>query len=99
MIASHVHIFHEHKIPLNTPDDVAAFTQYVAASEKVNGQNVYIGGGRGFDIEDGLARTMPEWLGQENLDGWALQAKAFGQVSSALLLSETMYGDANNVVG
>ena len=82
MIAAHVHLFKENNIPLNTADDVALYTQYVATDSRLNGRNVYVGGGKGFDIEEGLEKTLPQWLGQESLDGWRIQDKVFGQVSS-----------------
>lgn len=81
MIAAHVHLFRENNIPLNSPDDVALYTQQVSADPALNGKNVYVGGGKGFDIEEGLERTLPQWLGQTNLDGWKLQADVFGKVS------------------
>lgn len=82
MIAAYVHLFRENGIPLNSPDEVAVYTQHVACDIRLNGKNVYVGGGKGFDIEEGLDKTLPQWLGQKNLDGWKLQADVFGKVSS-----------------
>jgi hypothetical protein len=96
MIAAYLHLFKKNGIPLNTPDDVALYTQQAACDPSLNGKNVYVGGGKGFDIEEGLDRTLPQWLGQENLDGWKLQADVFGKVSSAL--SELRYNQLIHVL-
>ena len=79
MTKSHNHIFKDNDIPLQGPDDVAKFIQQVTADPKINGKVVYVGAYRAFDIEEGLERTLPEWLGQVNVDLWAKQTEAFSK--------------------
>jgi NAD(P)-dependent dehydrogenase (short-subunit alcohol dehydrogenase family) len=81
MVKGHTHLFTENNIPLQSPDDVVVFTQYVTADPVINGKTVYVGGARGFDIEEGLDRTLPQWLGQVNADLWKQQARAFARVN------------------
>ncbi|EEP81933.1 predicted protein [Uncinocarpus reesii 1704] len=52
-------------LPFNTPEDVARIIQQVAADPQVHGKAVFVGGGRGFDIEEGIDRLEPEWLGED----------------------------------
>ena len=54
------------RMPMNTPEDVAKMILQCAADEKVNGRAVFVAGGRGYDTEEGIDRTLPEWLGKEN---------------------------------
>jgi hypothetical protein len=81
MVEGHTRLFTENNIPLQSPDDVAVFTQYVTADPVINGKTVYVGAARGFDIEEGLDRTLPQWLGQVNADLWKRQARAFAKVN------------------
>jgi hypothetical protein len=81
MVKGHTHLFTENNIPLQSPDDVAVFAQYVTADPVINGKTVYVGGARGFDIEEGLDRTLPQWLGKVNADLWKRQARAFAKVN------------------
>ncbi|PSR99262.1 hypothetical protein BD289DRAFT_458642 [Coniella lustricola] len=50
-------------MPLNTPLDVA---KVVVQDESLTGTAIFVTGGRYFDTEEGLARTMPLWMGQHN---------------------------------
>jgi hypothetical protein len=34
-------------------------------TDGMNGKGVYVEGGQGWEIEDGLWNTMPLWLGEE----------------------------------
>ncbi|KAF4334056.1 NADPH-dependent beta-ketoacyl reductase (rhlG) [Fusarium beomiforme] len=58
-------IWAKHHLPLNTPDDVGQFIAQLAADKKLNGKSVLVAGGRGFDTEEGIDRTMSEWFGPE----------------------------------
>lgn len=62
MVKAHTHLFTNSNIPLQSPDDVAAFTQQVTADTKRNGKTMHVGAARGFDIEEGLDRI--------SLNGW-----------------------------
>ncbi|KAK4223576.1 hypothetical protein QBC38DRAFT_516659 [Podospora fimiseda] len=55
-------------MPMNTPKDVAKMILQCAADETLNGKAVFVGGGRGFDTEEGIDRTLPEWMGKENAE-------------------------------
>lgn len=54
------------KMPLNQPVDVGRMIVQCAASGSLNGKAVFVAGGRGFDTEEGVERTQPQWMGQEN---------------------------------
>nr|KMM73426.1 short-chain dehydrogenase/reductase SDR [Coccidioides posadasii RMSCC 3488] len=52
-------------LPFNTPADVARLIQHVAADPELHGKAVFVAGGKGFDIEEGINRLEPEWLGEQ----------------------------------
>jgi len=52
-------------LPSNQPDDVARVIIGVLAEGKVNGGTMYIEGGRAWNVEQGLLKTRPEWLGEK----------------------------------
>ncbi|KAL2170794.1 hypothetical protein VTG60DRAFT_4449 [Thermothelomyces hinnuleus] len=54
------------KMPMNTPKDVARIIVQCAADANINGAAVFVAGGRGFDTEEGIDRTLPQWMGEEN---------------------------------
>ncbi|PKS08038.1 hypothetical protein jhhlp_006650 [Lomentospora prolificans] len=56
----------EEKMPLNTPEDVARFIVQCAVDKALNGTAVFVSGGRGFDTEEGINRTLPQWMGEQN---------------------------------
>lgn len=86
MLRGYVHLFRENGIPLNDVDDVALYVQQLSADAGLNGKAVYVVGGKGFDVEEGLERTLPEWLGKENAEAWDLQNEVFGRVRILLSL-------------
>lgn len=83
MIAAHVHLFKDNGIPLNSADEVAGYVQMVALDGACNGRAVYVGGGKGWDVEVGFKDSLEVWLGRENAEGWRLQDEVFGKVSCA----------------
>jgi NAD(P)-dependent dehydrogenase (short-subunit alcohol dehydrogenase family) len=52
-------------LPVNTPGDVGRIILEVGGDGKTNGKAVFVEGGRGWDIEEGIQRTEPQWLGEE----------------------------------
>ncbi|KIW87108.1 uncharacterized protein Z519_12219 [Cladophialophora bantiana CBS 173.52] len=44
---------------------VAEHIASVMLAEGLNGKSIYVEEGKGWDFEDGLAREMPRWLGEE----------------------------------
>jgi NAD(P)-dependent dehydrogenase (short-subunit alcohol dehydrogenase family) len=50
---------------VNEAGDVAKVVLEFAVSASRNGQAVYVEGGRSWEFEEGLWRTMPLWLGEE----------------------------------
>ncbi|KAK3724789.1 hypothetical protein LTR37_000837 [Vermiconidia calcicola] len=65
MTATIIDSFKESKQVINTPDDVAKYIVGLEVAPHMNGKAVYVEGGRGWEIMDGLDRTMPAWLGDE----------------------------------
>lgn len=55
----------EEKMPVNQPGDVGRVMIEVGANRKWSGRAVFVEGGRGWDIEEGIDRTDPQWMGEE----------------------------------
>lgn len=55
----------EANLPSNTPEDIARVIAGVVADGQVNGGAVYIEGGNAWNIEEGLLKTRPVWLGEK----------------------------------
>ncbi|KAH9905374.1 hypothetical protein F4778DRAFT_705564 [Xylariomycetidae sp. FL2044] len=53
-------------MPMNRPADVARLIAQCAADRRVSGRAVFVAGGRGFDTEEGIDRTLPLWMGEKN---------------------------------
>jgi hypothetical protein len=60
-----VQTFYKHDLAVNVPDDLATTILGLLTEENMYGKGVYVEGARGWEIEDGLVKTMPEWLGKE----------------------------------
>ncbi|CAK3808901.1 Hypothetical predicted protein [Lecanosticta acicola] len=58
------HLFEHAGLPRNSPEDVAKIVVGVLADEDLNGASIYVEGGRAWNIEEGLLRTRPQWLGE-----------------------------------
>lgn len=52
-------------LPVNTPEAVGRLIVEVAADGRSNGKAVFVEGGRGWDIEEGINRTEEQWLGEK----------------------------------
>lgn len=66
--------FRENNLPMNTAEDVANVALGLVAgthksegkeAEKCNGLSVYVEGGRGWEVEEGLEATRDMWMGKE----------------------------------
>ncbi|KAK7425137.1 hypothetical protein QQX98_000051 [Neonectria punicea] len=55
----------QENLPLNTPDEVAGIVAQCAADESIHGKAVYVAGGKGFDIEEGIDRLEAQWMGEK----------------------------------
>jgi hypothetical protein len=53
-------------MPLNTPVDVAKYIIQVTASPATHGKALFVTGGKAVDIEEGINRLEPQWLGEKN---------------------------------
>lgn len=51
-------------LPMNSPEDVAKVVVGVLSESCLNGGTMYIEGGRCWNIEEGLLKTRPQWLGE-----------------------------------
>lgn len=56
----------KNNMPLNTPSDVAKYIIQVTAEPTTHGKALFVTGGNAVDIEEGLNRTEPTWLGEKN---------------------------------
>jgi NAD(P)-dependent dehydrogenase (short-subunit alcohol dehydrogenase family) len=71
-------------LPVNQPEDVARIIVEVAADGVSNGKGVFVEGGRGWDIEEGINATEELWLGRD--------------VSRTLARGQEVLGDGTNWV-
>ncbi|KAH8802666.1 putative 3-hydroxyacyl-CoA dehydrogenase [Xylogone sp. PMI_703] len=55
----------EAKLPVNQPGDVGRVILEMGITKSWNGRAVLVEGGRGWDIEEGLAATEKLWLGEK----------------------------------
>ena len=74
-------IWYAAKLPVNQPTDVARVVMNVTQSEGLNGKAFYVEGGRAWEIEDGINRLEPEWLGDEQSKSLAKGQVTLGNVS------------------
>jgi len=65
MTTSIIGTFREKKQPINTAEDIARTILGIETTEGMNGKAIYVEQAQGWEIEDGLWRTMPDWLGEE----------------------------------
>ncbi|KAM5347491.1 hypothetical protein ACJ41O_010496 [Fusarium nematophilum] len=68
-------------LPLNTPDEVARIVVQCTADERIHGRAVYVAGGRGFDIEEGIDRLELGWMGETQARDLARGQSILGTVS------------------
>lgn len=52
-------------LPSNKPEDIAYNVLGLATDTNIAGESVYIEGGRGWAIEEGIDQTESVWLGEE----------------------------------
>lgn len=69
-------------MPLNTPSDVGKIILQCSADPGLNGKAVFITGGRFFDTEEGIDRTLPQWMGEQNAKEFLKGQELLGLVSS-----------------
>lgn len=55
----------EADLPRNKPIDVARVIAGVMVAESLNGEALYVEGGRAWGIEEGIERTQPQWMGEK----------------------------------
>ena len=53
-------------MPMNTPLDVARYIIQASADQKAHGKALYVAGGNAVDIEEGIWKLEPQWLGEKN---------------------------------
>lgn len=68
-------------MPLNTPADVARYIIHVTAEPQTHGKALFVTGGNAVDIEQGLAETQPQWLGEKNHREFTTGQEILGLVS------------------
>lgn len=66
---------------------VAEVIAGVLSSTEVNGKAYYVEGGDGFEIEDGLYASQPQWLGEEATRRLRINSEAVQKVRSINLYS------------
>ncbi|KAK4991808.1 hypothetical protein LTR66_006452 [Elasticomyces elasticus] len=71
-------LWHEQKLPVNQPEDLARFFAGLAMDEKAHGLAIAVTGGEGWDIEAGLRETMPTWCGPERAEALLAVGRLMG---------------------
>ncbi|KAK4997409.1 hypothetical protein LTR66_003180 [Elasticomyces elasticus] len=71
-------LWHEKKLPVNQPEDLARFFAGLAMDEKAHGLAIAVTGGDGWDIEEGLRETMPKWCGPERAEALLAVGRLMG---------------------
>lgn len=69
-------------LPTNTPADIARIIVHIASATELAGRAVYVEGGNGWEIEQGLDQTQPIWLGEVPSEQLNRSVAALGAVSS-----------------
>ena len=59
-----VPLFRANNTAVNTPEDVARLVLALGSTDSMNGKAILAIGGRAWDFEDGLDRTISQWLGE-----------------------------------
>jgi NAD(P)-dependent dehydrogenase (short-subunit alcohol dehydrogenase family) len=59
-----VQTFYKHNLAVNVPDDLATVILALLTETELYGKGIYVEGARAWEIEDGLVKTMPQWLGE-----------------------------------
>lgn len=52
-------------LPRNKAEDVAKVIAGVMVAESLNGEALYVEGGRAWGIEEGIERTQSQWMGEK----------------------------------
>jgi hypothetical protein len=68
-------------LPTNTPADIASMISHIACTQDIAGRAIYVEGGNGWEIEQGLDETQPLWLGEVPSKQLNRSVKALGSVS------------------
>jgi NAD(P)-dependent dehydrogenase (short-subunit alcohol dehydrogenase family) len=59
-----VPLFRANNTAVNTPEDVARLVLALGSTDSINGKAILAIGARAWDFEDGLDRTISQWLGE-----------------------------------
>lgn len=66
---------------MNQPHDVAKIIVQCSADQSLNGTAIFVSGGKFFDTEEGVDRTLPQWLGEKNAQEFLKGQEVLGLVS------------------
>lgn len=86
------------KMPLNTPTDVGKIIIQCSADRGLNGKAIFITGGRFFDTEEGIDRTLPQWMGEQNAKEFLKGQELLGLVSSYLIFDSECFVLINHIM-
>jgi hypothetical protein len=84
------------KMPMNTPADVGRIMLQCSADRALNGKAIFITGGRFFDTEEGVDRTLPQWMGEQNAKEFLKGQELLGLVSSGCYFYVRLLDILNN---
>lgn len=72
-------------LPLSAPDQVARVILEAAGNPEVSRKAFYVAGGGAVDLDEGINRLEPEWLGQSKAEDLAKGQHILGLVSVTIL--------------
>lgn len=73
--------WNKENLPMNQPHDVGKIIVHCTADQALNGTAVFVTGGKYFDTEEGIDRTLPQWMGEKNAKEWLTGQDLLGLVS------------------
>jgi NAD(P)-dependent dehydrogenase (short-subunit alcohol dehydrogenase family) len=56
--------FAQRGLATNSPDEVALSIAGLLTEKDMYGKGIYVEGGKCWELEDGIVKTMPQWLGE-----------------------------------
>lgn len=78
-----IHIFKQMGQSINTCDDVAKYIVGLEIASDMNGKAIYVEGGRGWEVIDGLDASIPVWCGEEPTQRLKEYLEHVGQVGGS----------------
>lgn len=90
MISGVRDIWFQNSLPVNSPGEVARIILQCNGDKNIHGKAIYVAGGKGFDIEEGINRTEPDWLGEKQAIDLEKGQQVLGTVGISAITSRSI---------